>query len=130
MAITKEEVVKQASVLEEENKVLKEKLLELQTIKREYEAAVKLREEAVNREFELRKERDQLKKINEDGQKLNNALKTELTNLANLFDEYINAYKDQVKMLGVFVKNSVNIEAFLQTKIDTFNKANEPKKEK
>jgi len=38
-----------------------------------------------------------------------------------LFDEYIVAYQDQVKMLGVFVKNTQTVEKYLSGKIDDFN---------
>jgi chromosome segregation ATPase len=49
------------------------------------------------------------------------SLKADLTKLANLFDEYINAYQDQVKMLGVFVKNTQTVEKYLSGKIEEYN---------
>ncbi len=48
-------------------------------------------------------------------------LKNELNKLAVLFDEYIVAYQDQVKMLGVFVKNTQTVEKYLTVKINEFN---------
>lgn len=51
-------------------------------------------------------------------------LKFDLTKLANLFDEYIVAYQDQVKMLGVFVKNTQTVEKYLSIKIDEYNGGN------
>ena len=48
-------------------------------------------------------------------------LKNDLSKLANLFDEYIVAYQDQVKMLGVFVKNTQTVEKYLSIKIDEYN---------
>ena len=53
-----------------------------------------------------------------------NVLKNDLTKLANLFDEYIVAYQDQVKMLGVFLKNTQTIEKYLSIKIDEYNGGN------
>lgn len=52
------------------------------------------------------------------------SLKNDLTKIANLFDEYINAYQDQTKMLGVFVKNTQTVEKYLSEKINEFNGGN------
>jgi hypothetical protein len=48
-------------------------------------------------------------------------LKNDLNKLASLFDEYINAYQDQTKMLSVFVKNTQTVEKYLSQKIEQFN---------
>jgi chromosome segregation ATPase len=134
MAIeNKEALISKISLLEEKIKTfepLQHVQKEFQHLQKEFEAIRKLKDEAINREFELRKERDKLKADNAELVKQIEGLKIELNKLASLFDEYAVAFQDQTRMLAVFVKNTQNIERYLQTKIDAFNRVPEPKKEK
>ena len=125
----KEELLKKIAVLE--NKLLEqfEQLKELQQVKEELKSFRKSNEEIAanemsirNRNEKLNEELNQNKKLFDAKTKEVEGLKTELTRLANLFDEYIVAYQDQVKMLSVFVKNSQNIEQLLSRKIEEYNK--------
>lgn len=50
------------------------------------------------------------------------SLKIELNKLANLFDEYITAYKDQTKMLSVAINNTQLVGKHLDIKVDAYNK--------
>lgn len=137
----KEVLIKTIGALEAEVVSLKKEIELLLPIKKEFEANKSLKDEAIHREFSLRKEKDALSLLLEDQKKawikkeqeLNlqiEGLKVELNKLALLFEEYIIAFKDQTKLLGVFVKNTNTVEAFLQSKLDAFNKGPEPKKEK
>lgn len=137
----KEGLLKTIGGLEVEVEALKKQVAELLPIKKEFDANKNLKDEAVHREFALRKEKEAVLLSLEDlkrssGKKEQElhvqieGLKQELNKLAALFEEYITSFKDQTKLLGVFVKNTLTVEAYLQTKLDAFNKGPEPKKEK
>lgn len=132
MAIeNKEELVKKIAVLEAENLKLRQHSEELVLVKKELLAAQKRNEELIANEHNIRNQMEKAKaealafpKALEVKDKQIEALKNDLTKLANLFDEYIAAYQDQVKMLGVFVKNTQTVEKYLSGKIEDFNGGN------
>jgi predicted RNase H-like nuclease (RuvC/YqgF family) len=129
MAIeNKEELVKKIAVLEEKLLTLKKASEELVVVKNQLENVLKSKEEITANEHTVRKDLEKsqaevvgLKKAVEGKDKQIEVLKADLTKLANLFDEYIVAYQDQVKMLGVFVKNTQTVEKYLSGKINDFN---------
>ena len=129
MAIeNKEELVKKIAVLEADNLRLRQKSEEFDVAKKEMLSAKKSSEEIAANEHTVRKDLEKvqaevvgLKKALEGKDKQIEVLKADLTKLANLFDEYIVAYQDQVKMLGVFVKNTQTVEKYLSGKINDFN---------
>lgn len=124
----KEELVRKIAVLEAENVRLLKGCEELDLIKKELADVRKSKEEIVANEHNIRQQMEKAKaehisiqKVVEGKDKQIEAMKADLTKLANLFDEYIEAYQDQVKMLGVFVKNTQTVEKYLSGKIDNFN---------
>jgi len=132
MAIeNKEELVKKIAVLEERLLPLKQANEELVLVKNQLVDVLKSKEEIIANEHTIRKDLEKVqaenianKKIIEAKDKQVEVLKTDLNKLANLFDEYIVAYQDQVKMLGVFVKNTQTVEKYLSVKINEFNGGN------
>ncbi len=128
----KVDVLKVNVILEQENKTIKEKLFSVEQLlennKQELKLLKKSNEEIVANEHNVKRLLEQtksevvnLKNTLEGKDKQIEILKADLTKLANLFDEYIVAYQDQVKMLGVFVKNTQTVEKYLSTKIDEYN---------
>ena len=122
------ELLKKIALLEAENLKLIQKSEEFDVTKKEMLSIKKSNEEIIANEHNIRQllEKSQTevvsnKKVLELKEKQIEGLKADLTKLANLFDEYIVAYQDQVKMLGVFVKNTQTIEKYLSTKIDEYN---------
>jgi len=122
------ELLKKIALLEAENLKLIQKSEEFDVTKKEMLSIKKSNEEIIANEHNIRQllEKSQAevvsnKKVLELKEKQIEGLKADLTKLANLFDEYIVAYQDQVKMLGVFVKNTQTIEKYLSTKIDEYN---------
>jgi hypothetical protein len=132
MAIeNKEELVKKVAVLEAELLNFKKQNEELNQVKKDLLDVQKRNEELIANEHNIRNQMEKAKnetngfpKILEAKEKQIEGLKAELTKLANLFDEYIAAYQDQVKMLGVFVKNTQTVEKYLSGKIEDFNGGN------
>lgn len=127
----KEELVKKIAVLEAENVRLQNSIKELDAIKKELADIKKSKEEIVANEHNIRQQMEKAKaealafpKALEAKDKQIEAMKADLTKLANLFDEYIVAYQDQVKMLQVFVKNTQTVEKYLSGKIEDFNGGN------
>jgi len=127
----KEDLIKKIAVLEAENLKLHNLVEELNQVKKQLLDAQKRNEELIANEHNIRNQMEKAKsetngfpKILEAKEKQIEGLKAELTKLANLFDEYIAAYQDQVKMLGVFVKNTQTVEKYLSGKIDEFNGGN------
>jgi DNA repair ATPase RecN len=100
---------------------LKEKEKELSNSKqlnKEYAASLAiLNDEKEKTGIELFNKQQTINSKNQEIEKL----KLEVNKLAVLFDEYILAYQDQVKMLGVFVKNTQTVEKYLSQKINEFN---------
>jgi phage host-nuclease inhibitor protein Gam len=124
----KEDLVKKIALLEAQLLPLKKANEELIQIKKELADSLKSKEEVIANEHSIRQrheklqaENDATKKIVEAKDKQIEAMKADLNKLANLFDEYIVAYQDQVKMLGVFVKNTQTVEKYLAAKIEDFN---------
>jgi len=132
MAIeNKEELVKKIAVLEERLLSFKQNDDEIVRLKNQLADALKSNEEITANEHSVRKELEKVqaeiivnKKFIEAKDKQIELLKNDLSKLANLFDEYIVAYQDQVKMLGVFVKNTQTVEKYLSVKIDEYNGGN------
>jgi Tfp pilus assembly protein PilN len=127
----KEELLKKIVLLEAENLKLHKLVGELDLIKKELLDVKKSKEEIIANEHNIRQQLEKLKnetnafpKILETKDKQIELLKTDLNKLATLFDEYIVAYQDQVKMLGVFVKNTQTVEKYLSEKINEFNGGN------
>jgi hypothetical protein len=147
------ELFKKIVLLEAENALLPQLKEEVALLKKELLSIKKSNEEITANEHTVRQHLDKSKneaavlqnviqskeqetlalKISKDKEILNltqakdqqiNVLKNDLTKLANLFDEYIVAYQDQVKMLGVFLKNTQTIEKYLSIKIDEYNGGN------
>lgn len=123
------------NIILEENKTLKQKIFnleeQLENNKQELKLFKKSNEEIIANEHNIRNQMDKAKndliaiqKTVEGKDKQIEVLKNDLTKLANLFDEYIVAYQDQVKMLGVFVKNTQTVEKYLSGKIEDFNGGN------
>lgn len=129
MAIeNKEELIKKLAVLEAENLKLRQQLEELNIAKKEILSLKKSNEEIIANENNIRKlfekaqqEVTRLQTYLDSKEKQIEALKNDLNKLAGLFDEYILAYQDQVKMLGVFVKNTQTVEKYLSGKIEEYN---------
>ena len=124
----KEELVKKIAVLEVENSKLHKHAQELEQVQKQLLDVQKRNEELVANEHNIRQQMEKakndlppLQKVIEGKDKQIEAMKADLTKLANLFDEYIVAYQDQVKMLQVFVKNTQTVEKYLSGKIDDFN---------
>jgi len=128
MAIeNKEHLIKKLAVLEAQLLELKK----LEPVQKQLVDVLKSKEEVIANEHNIRKELEKVqaenianKKVIETKDKQIELLKADLTKLANLFDEYIVAYQDQVKMLGVFVKNTQTVEKYLSVKIDEYNGGN------
>jgi|688.fasta_scaffold16751_8 hypothetical protein len=136
----KEELIKKIVLLEAQVLELKKKEQEVESLKIQIIGFKKSNDEISASEHNQRRIADQLtnqlkeKEFKEQTilrdkelaigalQKQVDALKMDLTNLASLFDEYIIAYQDQVKMLQVFVKNTQTVEKYLTNKIDAYNK--------
>jgi chromosome segregation ATPase len=123
---------KDVIILQNENNILKQKIYsleqELAAALQEVKSWKKSNEEIAANEHTVRKnlekfqvEADASKKLIEAKDKQIELLKADLTRLANLFDEYINAYQDQNKMLGVFFKNAQTVEKYLAIKIEEYN---------
>jgi DNA repair exonuclease SbcCD ATPase subunit len=129
MAIeNKEDLVKKVAVLEDKLLSLRQASEELVQVKKQLADALKSREEITANEHSIRQRQEKLQaeiganiKIIEEKNKQIEILKADLNKLAVLFDEYIVAYQDQVKMLGVFVKNTQTVEKYLTVKINEFN---------
>ncbi len=124
----KEELVKKIAILEAQLLPLKQAAEELIHVKKQLADVLKSKEEVIANEHSIRIRQEKLqaeveagKKIVEAKDKQIEAMKADLNKLANLFDEYIGAYQDQVKMLGVFVKNTQTVEKYLSAKIEEFN---------
>ncbi len=124
----KEDLVKKIAVLEAQLLPLKQASEELIHVKKQLADVLKSKEEVIANEHNVRIQLEKLKsevaeniKIIETKNKQIEAMKADLNKLANLFDEYITAYQDQVKMLGVFVKNTQTVEKYLSAKIEEFN---------
>jgi len=127
----KEDLVKKIAVLEAQLLSLKQASEELIHVKKQLAEALKSKEEIIANEHNIRLQFEKAqaellanKKIIEGKDKQVEAMKSDLNKLANLFDEYIGAYQDQVKMLGVFVKNTQTVEKYLSAKIEEFNGGN------
>jgi predicted RNase H-like nuclease (RuvC/YqgF family) len=125
----KEELVKKIVLLEAQVSVLTQENEELKILKTKLKEVEKSKEEITSNEHNVRKElvalQGQISLLNKNLEaktKEVDVLKGELTRLANLFDEYIVSYKDQVKMLGVIHRNAQNVEKFLDDKVNDFNK--------
>jgi DNA repair exonuclease SbcCD ATPase subunit len=132
MAIeNKEELIKKIAVLEEKLFEFEKQKEEIVRLKEQVVDVLKSKEEITANEHSVRKELEKVqaeiivnKKFIEAKDKQIELLKNDLSKLANLFDEYIVAYQDQVKMLGVFVKNTQTVEKYLSVKIDEYNGGN------
>jgi chromosome segregation ATPase len=132
MAIeNKEELIKKIAVLEEKLFEFEKQKEEVLKLKAQVADVLKSKEEIIANEHTVRKDLEKLqvesasnKKLIEAKDKQIEMLKADLSRLANLFDEYIVAYQDQVKMLGVFVKNTQTVEKYLSEKINEFNGGN------
>jgi hypothetical protein len=123
----KEELVKKIAVLEAQLLELKK----LEPVQKQLADVLKSKEEIIANEHNIRQQNDKAqaelvagKKVIEAKDKQIEAMKADLNRLANLFDEYILAFQDQVKMLGVFVKNTQTVEKYLSEKINEFNGGN------
>jgi predicted RNase H-like nuclease (RuvC/YqgF family) len=115
-----------ATQVEVKTSGLKEQIAKLEA---QVKDLTKTNEELRNSEYSKRKELQEVVAEKQKKEELIVAkeseialLKAELNKLASLFDEYIVNFKDQNKLLQVFVRNTQNIEAFLQSKIDAYNK--------
>jgi chromosome segregation ATPase len=132
MAIeNKEELIKKIAVLEEKLFEFEKQKEEVSKLKAQVADVLKSKQEIIANEHTVRKDLEKLqvesasnKKLIEAKDKQIELLKADLSRLANLFDEYIVAYQDQVKMLGVFVKNTQTVEKYLSEKINEFNGGN------
>lgn len=124
----KEDLFIKIAKLEGDILTLKQKEEELKQVKKQLADVEKSKEEIIANEHNIRQQLEKAKGDNAGFQKLLEAkdkqleaMKNDLNRLANLFDEYIAAYQDQVKMLGVFVKNTQTVEKYLSGKIEDFN---------
>lgn len=126
-------VSKNSEALEQAVSVLEHKLEQAAVVLKDKEKEVldlkKSNTEITANEFNVRiqlqdvqTEVGALKKEIEIKNKQIESLKTELNKLANLFDEYITAYKDQTKMLMVAVNNTQLVGKHLDIKVDAYNK--------
>ena len=122
------ELFKKIILLEAENALLPQLKEEVVSLRKEILSVKKSSEEIAANEHSVRNRQEKLQaelganiKIIEEKNKQIEAMKADLNKLATLFDEYIVAYQDQVKMLGVFVKNTQTIEKYLSVKINEFN---------
>lgn len=124
----KEDLIKKIAVLEEKLFEFEKQKEEVLKLKAQLADALKSKEEIIANEYTVRKDLEKLQVESASNKKLIDAkdkqielLKADLSRLASLFDEYIIAYQDQVKMLGVFVKNTQTVEKYLSEKINEFN---------
>lgn len=122
------ELLKKIVLLESENVMLPQLKEEIALLKKELLSVKKSSEEIAANEHTVRKDLEKAQSENASLQsfvdvkaKQIESLKADLSKLANLFDEYIVAYQDQVKMLSVFVKNTQTVEKYLSIKIDEYN---------
>ena len=122
------DLFKKIILLEAENALLPQLKEEVVSLRKEILSVKKSSEEIAANEHSVRNRQEKLQaelganiKIIEEKNKQIEAMKADLNKLATLFDEYIVAYQDQVKMLGVFVKNTQTIEKYLSVKINEFN---------
>lgn len=100
---------------------LKEKEKEFLLFKKNHEETI-ANENNIRKLFEkAQQEVTRLQTYLDSKEKQIEVLKNDLNKLAGLFDEYILAYQDQVKMLGVFVKNTQTVEKYLSGKIEEYN---------
>ena len=125
------ELFKKIVLLEAENAVLPQLKEEIASLRKELLSVKKSNEEITANEHNIRQQLEKnkndlasIQKVVEGKDKQIESLKGELNKLAAIFDEYIIAYQDQVKMLGVFVKNTQTVEKYLSGKIDEFNGGN------
>jgi len=125
------ELFKKIILLEAENALLPQLKEEVVSLRKEILSVKKSSEEIAANEHSVRNRQEKLQaelganiKIIEEKNKQIEAMKADLNKLATLFDEYIVAYQDQVKMLGVFVKNTQTVEKYLTVKINEFNGGN------
>jgi chromosome segregation ATPase len=122
------DLLKKIVLLESENVLLPQLKEEVVSLRKEILSVKKSSEEITANEHSIRQRQEKLQaelganiKVIEEKNKQIEAMKADLNKLANLFDEYIVAYQDQVKMLGVFVKNTQTVEKYLSVKINEFN---------
>jgi len=111
LLLKKEAELAELRPLKDENKALKDRVNDIGVA----------RDNAINVEYNIRKE---IEKHVKEKQTLTNErdhFKKELDVLADLFNEYVIAYKDQVAMLSVFVNNSKSILQLLELKIEKYN---------
>jgi predicted RNase H-like nuclease (RuvC/YqgF family) len=127
----KEDLFKKIAMLEAQLLPLKQASEEFVLVKKQLADALKSKDEIIANEHSVRQREEKLqaeiaslKKGLEAKDKQIDAMKVDLNKLAILFDEYIVAYQDQVKMLGVFVKNTQTVEKYLAAKIEDFNGGN------
>ena len=125
------ELFKKIVLLEAENVLLPQLKEEVTLLRKELLSVKKSNEEIIANEHNIRQQLEKnkndlasIQKVVEGKDKQIESLKGELNKLAAIFDEYIIAYQDQVKMLGVFVKNTQTVEKYLSGKIDEFNGGN------
>ena len=130
-ASNEKELFKKIVLLEAENAVLPQLKEEIASLRKELLSVKKSNEEIIANEHNIRQQLEKnkndlasIQKVVEGKDKQIESLKGELNKLAAIFDEYIIAYQDQVKMLGVFVKNTQTVEKYLSGKIDEFNGGN------
>jgi hypothetical protein len=136
------ELFKKIVLLEAENALLPQLKEEVAVLKKEILSVKKSSEEIIANEHTVRQHLDKFKneaavlqnviqnkeqeilslKTSKDQQI--EMLKSDLTKLANLFDEYITSFQDQNKMLGVFFKNTQTVEKYLSIKIEEYNGGN------
>jgi|LakMenE01Jun11ns_1017448.scaffolds.fasta_scaffold9694664_2 hypothetical protein len=136
------ELFKKIILLEAENALLPQLKEEITLLKKELLSIKKSNEEIVANEHSVRQHLDKSKNetavlqnvvqskeqeiltLKTSKDKQIEMLKSDLTKLANLFDEYITSFQDQNKMLGVFFKNTQTVEKYLSIKIEEYNGGN------
>lgn len=130
--VTKQQLFEEIEKLTKQNEKLQKQIVDQGDIA----ATIKLKDEAIKNEHQLRQDikklQDQValnekekKVIIDNLQKEKNDVVTKLNELAGLLEEYIISYEDQQKILNVVLKNNNYIQSALRQKIEIFNKGEE-----
>lgn len=117
------------------NKMTKQELIELiEKYEKEFqkfdkfgdiEATIKLKDEAIRNEHELRKKITSLESYIKEVEEQRNGLGSKLNVLAGILEEYVTAFEDQIKISGSIQRSNTYVQNALRQKIEIFNKGEE-----
>lgn len=119
--LTKSELLARLLLQENELEFLRKSKGDDESKNRQIAELTTTRDNAINAEYEVRKELEKATIRMTQAMKDKEYFKGELDALTDLFNEYVNAYKDQVAMTSIFVNNSKSIMQLMDSKIAVFN---------